>query len=159
MGAPSFTRRVCRTKVPKGFKLPHDQQKYDGSQEPKSWLIDYLQAVKLLGGSKATVMQSLQLHLTGATWSWLSKLSDESIRNWNELEKHFVGNFKPTYTRPASIEELKACKQKSSELVHSYIHRWSIIKKISRRHILGASNRRLCTRAAPVRLCRGNGQN
>jgi hypothetical protein len=45
MGALCFTRRVCRTRVPKGFKLPHDQQKYDGSQEPRLWLSDYLQAV------------------------------------------------------------------------------------------------------------------
>jgi hypothetical protein len=36
--------------VPKGFKLPHDQQKYDGSQEPQSWLSDYLQVVRILGG-------------------------------------------------------------------------------------------------------------
>jgi hypothetical protein len=55
------------TPVPKGFKLPHDQQKYDGSQEPQSWLSDYLQAVKILGGTKETAMQSLQLHLTGTT--------------------------------------------------------------------------------------------
>jgi hypothetical protein len=34
MGAPCFTRRVRITPVPKGFKLPRDQQKYDGSQEP-----------------------------------------------------------------------------------------------------------------------------
>jgi hypothetical protein len=45
MGVLCFTRRVRRTRVPKGFKLPHDQQKYDGSQEPKLWLSDYLQAV------------------------------------------------------------------------------------------------------------------
>jgi hypothetical protein len=31
MGTLCFTRRVRRTRVPKGFKLPHDQQKYDGS--------------------------------------------------------------------------------------------------------------------------------
>jgi hypothetical protein len=48
MGALCFTRRVRRTRVPKGFKLPHDQQKYDGSQEPKVWLSDYLQAVQIL---------------------------------------------------------------------------------------------------------------
>jgi hypothetical protein len=52
MGAPCFTRRVCTTPVPKGFKLPHDQQKYDGSQEPQSWLSDYLQAVKILVAQK-----------------------------------------------------------------------------------------------------------
>jgi hypothetical protein len=30
MGALCFTQRVHRTRVPKGFKLAHDQQKYDG---------------------------------------------------------------------------------------------------------------------------------
>jgi hypothetical protein len=59
MGTLCFTRRVRRTWVPKGFKLPHDQQKYDGSQEPTLWLLDYLQAVQILGGTRATIMQSL----------------------------------------------------------------------------------------------------
>jgi hypothetical protein len=105
MGASCFTRRVHKTQVPKGFKLPHDQQKYDGSQEPESWLTDYLQAIKILEGSKATAMQSLQLHLTGAARYWLRKLPKESIRNWNELEKQFTSNFRSTYTRPMLIEE------------------------------------------------------
>jgi hypothetical protein len=59
MGAPRFTHRVRRTQVPKGFKLPRDQQKYVGLQEPESWLSDYLQAMKILGGSKETAMQML----------------------------------------------------------------------------------------------------
>jgi hypothetical protein len=46
MGASCFTHRVRTTPVPKGFKLPHDQQKYDGSKELQSWLSDYLQAIK-----------------------------------------------------------------------------------------------------------------
>jgi hypothetical protein len=79
--------------VPKGFKLLHSQQKYDGSQEPELWLSDYLQAVKILGGSRATAMQSLQLHLTGVARSWLSKLPDDSIGSWGELEKQFTDNF------------------------------------------------------------------
>jgi hypothetical protein len=66
MGALCFTRRVHRTWVPKGFKLPHDRQKYDGSQEPTLWLSDYLRAVQILGGIREMAMQSLQLHLTGA---------------------------------------------------------------------------------------------
>jgi hypothetical protein len=56
MGALCFTRRVRRTRVPKGFKLPHDQQKYDGSQEPKLWLSDYLQVVQILEGTRATIV-------------------------------------------------------------------------------------------------------
>jgi hypothetical protein len=79
MGVPCFTRRVRITPVPKGFKLPHDQQKYEGSQEPQSWLLDYLQAVKILGGTREIAMQSLQLHLTGAARSWFCKLGEETI--------------------------------------------------------------------------------
>jgi hypothetical protein len=123
-----FTRRVCRTQEPKGFKLPHDQQKYDGSREPELWLSDYLQAVKILRGSRAIAMQSLQLHLTGASRSWLRKLPEDSIGSWGELEDQFTKNFHSMYTRPASIEEVKSCMHKSGETLHSYIQWWSIIK-------------------------------
>jgi hypothetical protein len=128
MGASCFTHRVRTTPVPKGFKLPHDQQKYDGSQEPQSWLSDYLQVVKILGGTKETAMQSLQLHLTGAARSWLSKLERGTIGSWEELTKQFMSNFKSTYKRPASIEEVKAYVQQRNETLRSYIQRWSIIK-------------------------------
>jgi hypothetical protein len=83
---------------------------------------------KILGGTKETAMQSLQLHLTGAAWSWLGKLEKETIKSWDELTKQFIGNFKSTYKRPASTEELKACTQKSGETLRSYIQCWSIIK-------------------------------
>jgi hypothetical protein len=39
MGAPCFTRRVRKMRVPKGFKLPHDQEKYDGSQRANSMVV------------------------------------------------------------------------------------------------------------------------
>jgi hypothetical protein len=128
MGALCFTRRVRRMRVPKGFKLPHDQRKYDGSQEPKQWLSDYLQAVQILGGTRATTMQSLQLHLTGAARSWLNTLPNDSIRSWGELESQFARNFCSTYKHPASLEEVKSCMQRKGKTLCSYIQRWSIIK-------------------------------
>jgi hypothetical protein len=73
-------------------------------------------------------MQSLQLHLTGAARSWLSKLERGTIGSWEELTKQFTSNFKSTYKRPASIEEVKACIQQRNETLRSYIQRWSIIK-------------------------------
>jgi hypothetical protein len=84
--------------------------------------------VKILGGTKETAMQSLQLHLTGAARSWLSKLEQETIGSWEELTKQFTSNFKSIYKRPASIEEVKACVQQRNETLISYIQRWSIIK-------------------------------
>jgi hypothetical protein len=128
MGALCFTRRVRKTRVPKGFKLPHDQEKYAGSQEPTLWLSDYLQAVQILGGTRATTMQSLQLHLTGAARSWLNTLPNDSIGSWGELENQFTRNFRSTYKCPASLEEIKSCVQQKGETLRSYIQRWSVIK-------------------------------
>jgi hypothetical protein len=73
-------------------------------------------------------MQILQLHLTSAARSWLSKLEKETIGSWEELTKQFTSNFKSTYKRPGSIEEIKACVQQRSETLRVYIQRWSIIK-------------------------------
>src|SRR5215216_3066965 len=73
-------------------------------------------------------MQCLQLQLQGATRAWLNNLPRGSIRSWDELVYSFVRNFKGTYKRPASIEELRCYQQRSGESLRSYIQRWSIIK-------------------------------
>jgi hypothetical protein len=114
MAALCFTRMVRRTWVPKGFKLPHDQQKYDGSQEPRLWLSNYLQAVQILGGTRATTMQSLQLHLTGAVRSWLSTLPNESIGSWGELENQFARNFhQHTNVQRQSKKSNSVCRERA----------------------------------------------
>jgi hypothetical protein len=76
-------------------------------------------------------MQSLQLHLTGVARSWLSKLEKESIGSWEDLTKQFTSNFRSTYKRPASIEEVKACVQQRDETLRAYIQRWSLIKNLA----------------------------
>jgi hypothetical protein len=55
-GLPALPTGFAERKYPKDSSYPHDQQKYDGSQEPESWLSDYHQALKILGGSKATTI-------------------------------------------------------------------------------------------------------
>jgi hypothetical protein len=124
--------------VPKGFKLPHDQQKYDGSQEPTLWLSDYLQAVQILGGTRATVMQSLQLHLTGAARSWLNTLPNDSIGSWGELQSQFTRNFRLTYKRPASLEEIKSCVQRKDETLYSYIQIKNSAEDVSDERVVDA---------------------
>jgi hypothetical protein len=74
------------------------------------------------------MMQSLQLHLTSAAWSWLSTLPNDSIRSWGELENQFARNFPSTYKCPSSLEEVKSCIQRKGETLRSYKQRWSIIK-------------------------------
>jgi hypothetical protein len=91
-------------------------------------LSDYLQAVQILGGTRAIAMRSLQLHLTGAARSWLNTLPNDSIGSWGELENQFARNFRSTYKRPASLEEVKSCIQQKGETLCSYIQCWSVIK-------------------------------
>ncbi|KAK1604633.1 hypothetical protein QYE76_028306 [Lolium multiflorum] len=88
-GLPCFTRRVRKTRVPKGFKLPENFKKFDGLQDPEDWLVDYLEMVKLVGGTRATAMQSIQVHLSGAARSWIKKLPPGSIDSWDNFEDIF----------------------------------------------------------------------
>src|SRR3954462_11289622 len=127
-GARCFCRSVRRTRMPRNFKIPLDTPKFDGTQDPKAWLSDHLSSVKLHGGNKETAMQCLQLQLTGADRIWLSSLSSGSIRSWDEIAYGFIRNFKGTSKRPASIEELRACTQRTGESIRSYILRWSNTK-------------------------------
>jgi hypothetical protein len=34
-------------------------------QDPEDWLVDYLETVKLMGGTREMAMQSIQVHLSG----------------------------------------------------------------------------------------------
>ena len=127
-GLPCFTRRIRKTRVPSGFKLPDNFKKFDGLQDPEDWLVDYLETVKLIGGTRATAMQSIQVHLSGAARSWIKKLPPGSIDSWDSFEDVFVKNFRSTCKKPASLEELRSCRQKHDESMRKYIQRWNIIK-------------------------------
>jgi hypothetical protein len=86
-------RRVHKTRVPSGFKIPDNYKKFDGLQDPEDWIVDCLETVKLVGGTRATTMQSIQVHLSGAARSWLKKLSPGSIDSWESFKDIFVNNF------------------------------------------------------------------
>jgi hypothetical protein len=61
----------------------------------------------------------------------LSKLEKETIGSWEDLTKQFTSNFRSTYKRPTSIEEVKACVQQRDETLRAYIQKWSLIKKLA----------------------------
>src|SRR3954468_21231550 len=133
-GARCFSRYVRRTKMPRNFKLPSDTPKFDSTQDPKAWLSDHLSSVKLHDKNKDTSLPCPHLQLTGAAGIWINSLSSGSIQSWEELAYSFVQNFKGTSKRPASIEELRACTQRTGESIRSYILRWSNTKN-SAEHI------------------------
>jgi hypothetical protein len=97
-------------------------------QDPEDCLIDYLETVKLMGRTRATAMQSIQVHLSGAARSWIKKLPPGSIDSWENFEDIFVKNFLSTCKKPASLEQLRAYRQKHDESMRTYIQRSNIIK-------------------------------
>jgi hypothetical protein len=87
---------VCKTRVPSSFKVPDNYEKFDGLQDPKDWLVDYSEAVKLMGGTRATAMESIQVHLSGAARSWMRKIPKGSIDSWETFDELFVKKFRST---------------------------------------------------------------
>jgi hypothetical protein len=84
--------------------------------------------MKIMGGTRAAAMQSIHVHLSGAARSWMRKLPEGSIDSWENFENLFVQIFKSTCKKPASIEQLRTCTQKSGESMRAYIQSWSLIK-------------------------------
>src|ERR1041385_1057486 len=127
-GALCFTRAIRETRMPNGFKLNSTTLKYNGLEEPEAWLDDYLTVVKFRKVTNVTAMQYVQLMLESSTRHWLMNLRRGSISSWSQFQGAFIENFKSTYKRPASLEELRACKQGTREALRAYIQRWTILK-------------------------------
>src|SRR3954468_17880152 len=114
--------------MPSGFKLNSTTLKYNGLEEPEAWLDDYLTALKFQRGTNVTAMQYVHLMLESSARHWLKNLPRGSIISWRQFRGAFIENFKSTYKRPASLEELRACKQGKRETLQAYIQRWTILK-------------------------------
>jgi hypothetical protein len=67
-------------------------------------------------------MQTLQLHLTRGTRSWLRKIPSGSIDSWNELARQFVSNFLHIYIQAAYVnrrtQSLHPKTQRFTSLLH-----------------------------------------
>jgi hypothetical protein len=93
-GSDLMSHEIREAMPPKRFKpTPTDSAKYDGQQEPRSWIDDYLQTVILHKGNHVAAMQCLQLYLKDSSRAWLRGLPQGSIRSWEDLVDSFVKNF------------------------------------------------------------------
>ncbi|KAK1685641.1 hypothetical protein QYE76_046489 [Lolium multiflorum] len=125
-GADCLSYKIREAMPPRKFKpTPTDAAKYDGQQEPRSWIDDYLQTVILHKGNQIAAMQCLQLYLKDSARAWLRGLPKGSIKSWDDLVDAFVANFQATYKRPVGIEELWHCQQKQKESMRAYIGRFT----------------------------------
>jgi hypothetical protein len=130
-GAECFSICIRGTPLPKGIKLSEGIAKFNGQQDPRICLNDFLTAITIGGGSRDNALQLLQLHLKDNARAWLNNLAPESIRSWEEFWQAFIANFRGTSWRPTSFEELRLCVEKTRETLRSYISRWLSLRNIS----------------------------
>jgi hypothetical protein len=122
-GAECFSFLIRSTPLPKGIKLSDSVVKFNGQQDPRIWLNDFITAVTIGGGSRDNALQLLSLHLKDNARAWLNNLASDSIRSWEEFRQAFIANFRGTSRRPTSFEELCLCVQRTRENLRSYISR------------------------------------
>ena len=52
-----FGPRIRTERFSKGFTLPRDTPKYNGTAKPEDWLADYVTAVNIAGGNKRVAVR------------------------------------------------------------------------------------------------------
>ena len=63
IGPACFSPRIREEPFPKGFVLPRDTPKYNGTVKPEDWLIDYTTAIGITGANCRLVMRYASLLL------------------------------------------------------------------------------------------------
>ena len=127
----AFTRNLRRVVWPVKFK-PDLPPRYDGKNNPLEFLQLYTLAIQAAGGDDRVMANWFPMALKDSTSSWLTNLPADSIDSWEELCRCFVANFKGTYERGLTYNDLRAVRQKPGETLRKYIQRFSQVRnKIS----------------------------
>jgi hypothetical protein len=74
-GAECFNFLICSTPLPKGIKLSDGVVKFNGWQDPRIWLDDFITAITISDGSRDNALQLLSLHLKDNARAWLNNLA------------------------------------------------------------------------------------
>jgi hypothetical protein len=92
-GADCFSLLIRSAPLPKGIKLSDGIIKFNGQQDPRIWLDDFITAIKISDGSRDNALQLLSLHLKDNARARLNNLAPDSIRSWEEFRQVFIANF------------------------------------------------------------------
>jgi hypothetical protein len=87
---------ICSTLLLKGIQLSDGIVKFNGQQDPRIWLDDFITAVTISGGSRYNALQLLSLHLKDSARAWLNNLAPDNIHSWEEFRQAFISNFRGT---------------------------------------------------------------
>ena len=123
----AFTRSLRRVVCPVMFR-PDLPPRYNGQNNPLEFLQLYTLAIQAAGGDDKVMANSFPMALKDSASSWLTNLPAESISSWEDLCRCFVANFKGTYERGLTYNDLRAVHQKPGETLRKYIQRISQVR-------------------------------
>ena len=97
IGPACFGPCIREEPFPKGFMLPRDTPKYNGTVKPEDWLTVYTMSIGITGANRHLAVRYTPLMLQGSARTWLNSLSMGCINAWVDFEEAFVRNFTGTY--------------------------------------------------------------
>ena len=99
----AFGRRIRRALFPQCFRPPTNITKYIRETNPDIWLKDFRLACRAKGvDDDYFIIQYLPICVGEHVRAWLEFLLHDSIRDWADLKRVFVGNFQGTYVHPGN---------------------------------------------------------
>jgi hypothetical protein len=110
-GPSAFSKAIRGALSPQRFRPPANFVKYTGDTNPGVWLEDYRLACRAGGANDDRfIIQYLPICLGENVRVWLEFLPADSIGDWADLWKVFIGNFQGTYMHPGNSRDLKNCQ-------------------------------------------------
>ena len=111
MGPQAFGHLIQKAPFPQRFRPPTNIVRYTGETNPGIWLEDFWLAYRAGGvDNDYFIIQYLPICVGEHVRAWLEFLPHDSIRDWADLKRVFVGNFQGTYVRPGNFWDLKSCQ-------------------------------------------------
>ena len=126
-GCLAFTRELRRVVWPTKFR-PELPPRYDGNANPIEFLQLYTVGIQAASGDSKVMANWFPMALKDAARTWLLNLPEESISSWSDLCEQFVANFKATYERPLTLNDLRAVRQRPGETLRAFTQRFSQVR-------------------------------
>ena len=83
IGPAFFGPRIRKEPFPKGFMLPRDTPKYNGTVKPEDWHTDYTTTIGITGANRRLAVRYAPLILQGSARTWLNSLLIRLQRIYN----------------------------------------------------------------------------
>jgi hypothetical protein len=108
-----------------GFRGIHAVNRYDGTQDPETWIMMYEIAVRAVGGGEDVMANYFPVLLDQASSRWLLALPEEHLYTWEEVKNVFIATYKTTCKQSGTKYDLERLRLRNNESLREYIRRFS----------------------------------